>query len=448
MIRSRLLAVVLLLTAACGKVVVTPPPPPPPGARIVGTTIRGAANPSATLRTDDGRRVECPIVRLVDGTPRAVCVLDPQTPSGWGAYLDVTAPEMEAQTLAFELDVFPAAGGNQSTGEVQLVPSFVALPALVKDGQFFRLATGDRFTVVEDSDFNLLARLAAGEDITPVLVQRTHDATFNTVRVFTAFDIGIGTPQPIGRLIPREHPDLYSVLVPKLLQLAAKQGARVELVGFTGPYASMFANDDEKVAHWEALKAAVHAYDMKAGGPQGFLELVNEGDHVANKDLPYARLTRPAAPSLASHGSSTQNADPITPFWDYITYHASEPRKVVHNCWSDYADPYNIPCVVNETVRVPDNDNSLAHAQDTAGGCALFVAGCTFHSIRGKNSALWGGEELALARAWSAAGHAVPLEFQHGYYVHRDDLEAACNCTRVYSHRLPDGREYIQRIRQ
>src|SRR5207247_2291612 len=67
------------------------------------------------------------------------------------------------------------------------------LPDLTVRGHNFSLATGDYWTAIQCSDFNLLTRYAAGENIVPLLVQR-QDCGFNLLRVWTLFDIpNIGT---------------------------------------------------------------------------------------------------------------------------------------------------------------------------------------------------------------------------------------------------------------
>jgi hypothetical protein len=441
----RWIALAAILLAVLTATACAPPPrppivtpKPPPNARTVQATIRNAQNPSAQLLTDDGKRVECSMATLPDGVKRAVCALDQSTPEGWGAHFISTAPERDAQTIDFVLQIFSTEGPTQSLDDVILKPSFVALSRLVRAGIYWRLETGERYTDIETSEFNLLGRLANGEDVDAVLVQRSQ-AGYTTLRVFTAYDVPL-----IGRLWPKQHPELYSVLIPKLSQLAARRNLRIEFVGFTGPYASFFSTADQMVAHWDALVAA--ARDLT----NVRLELVNEYNNPANVGIPIDRLQRPPPPIVASHGSAVQDDQPLFPLWDYATYHSSQPRKVVHNCWSDVADPNGIPCVINETARAPDNDGSLAHWQDIGRGCALLDAGCAFHSIHGKDSTLWTGTELTLALEFAKAARGVPLEFQDGFYIHRDDLEpgpAPCPCERVYEKRMNDGRGFIAPIR-
>ena len=190
------------------------------------------------------------------------------------------------------------------------------LPRLVPAGQYFRLENGQRFTVIGASDFNLLSRYVNGEDLRPILQQRK-DAGFNLLRVFTVFDIcstGVdarGRPcQPIGRRAPT--PALYASIQP-FMALLARYGFYAELVAFTGPY-GLLPTDNDKVAHWEALMAAV------PGISNVLLEMVNEYNHPANKGLPMARLRRPPAGIVASHGSATQEQMPLLPGWDYAPY--------------------------------------------------------------------------------------------------------------------------------
>jgi len=227
----------------------------------------------------------------------------------------------------------------------------------------------------------------------------------------------------------------------------------LELVGFTGTcyqppacpdnYRITFPGGaDDMVAHWNHLIAAA------TGQTNVLLELINEHDHPANAGIPLDRLTRPPPPTLASHGSGTQGAMPLFPLWDYATIHASAPREVVHSGWSDVAGLHHIPVVVNETVRVPDDDRSLTHAQDVGRGCALLVAGCAFHSVHGKSSELWSDVELEYAAEFARSARSVPLEFQDGHAVHREDLEAGCDCSAVYSKRLKGGREFLAPIRR
>jgi hypothetical protein len=291
----------------------------------------------------------------------------------------------------------------------------VTLPRLRTRGQFFELETGERWTAIETSDFNLLARYLNGEDIRPVLAQRA-EVGFNLLRVWTLMDLG---QFGIGRLRLEEHPDLYQRL-PAFLELCAERKLYVELTAYTG------INDPN---HWTALLAAV------ASSPNVIVELVNELDQ--NSDEPdhlgrvfdLNRFERPPPPILVSHGSNGSQARPVQPFWDYATFHTNgapeEPRAVGH----DASQIWSGPTLTNETSRHPDNVRDANQAFDAAAGAALLAAGSAFHSVHGKNSHLFEGLELELAKAWVAGARSVPLECQSEPFVHRQDLQGPSTLT-------------------
>jgi hypothetical protein len=290
-----------------------------------------------------------------------------------------------------------------------------ALPRLRTRGQFFELETGERWTAIETSDFNLLARYLNGEDIRPVLAQRA-EIGFNLLRVWTLMDL---QQFGIGRLRLEEHPDLYQKL-PAFLELCAERKLYVELTAYTG------INDPN---HWTALLSAV------ASSPNVIVELVNELDQ--NSDEPdhlgrvfdLNRFARPPPPILASHGSNGSQARPVQPFWDYATFHTNgapeEQRRVGH----DALQIWNGPTLTNETSRHPDSVRDRNKAFDAAAGAALLAAGSAFHSVHGKSSQLFEGIELELAKAWVAGARSVPLECQTGAFVQRQDLQGPSTLT-------------------
>jgi hypothetical protein len=305
-----------------------------------------------------------------------------------------------------------------ATAEPTRAKSSNALPRLVVDGRFFRQETGARWTGIQATDFNLFNRFLNGQDITPILRQRA-DAGFNLLRVWTDFDVCADAKcpehQPIGRLIPAAHPDYYKRL-PEFVDVCARHGLYVELTAFTGRPDS----DEVKIAHWDRLVAAV------ASAPNVLLELINE-HNVHHKSLSYDRLQRPPAPILASHGSGGAGGEPRLPIWTYVTYHpgfgADWTRKAIEE-GTQTADRFNVPVLLNETTRFPDHDNSLQHAYDVGRACTLALAGCAFHSVAGKNSRLWEGHELALAREWARGARSVSLDCQAGELRQRDDPPA------------------------
>jgi len=302
-------------------------------------------------------------------------------------------------------------------------------------GKFFALETGEPWTMIQCSDFNLLGRYVAGEDIAPILAQRG-DVGFNALRVWTAYDV-----PGIGRLVPSGA--MYGA-VPGFLSVCAAFGLYVELTAFTGPYSGLFDGQDAMVAHWEALQNACSL--AVACDPS--LELVNEWNNTPNKGLPFDRL-RQVMMLIGCHGSSIADGSGLQPNWDYGTYHSNGlsewQRKVGHNAM-ELADKYGIPWTSNENTRFPDRDDSHEHAYDAAAGAALLCAGACFHSVRGKSSELWDGLELECARSWATGAWSVPLDFQRGVYHHRTNLEGP-GIIRAYDRRLADGREFVIMIR-
>lgn len=399
-----------------GPVVI--PPQPPPATRLVQATIRGEAgtapNETKVNLTLEGQSlvVDCPIT-----DSRAVCTLPDAWPRGeHGAHLTIIAPDYDNYNQRLAVD------WSRSIDLVDIIlePSFKPLPRITINGKFFGLDNGSRWTAIEASDFNLLNRYLAGEDIRPILSQRA-ETGFNLLRVWTAYDVcpsGQGC-QPIGRLVPSEHPELYE-RVPPFLKLLSKYGLYAEFTAFTGPYNSTLPSEVDKLAHWNRLVASLQ------GSSNALLELINEYNHPANSQINLGLFVRPAG-ILTSHGSGLSDGIGPEPMWDYSTYHpglgGEWMRKAVHNGMEDVADRFNVPALLNETTRFPDNDSSLAHAFDVGRGCALLQAGCAFHSVAGKSSNLWSGLELNLAQEWARGALSVDLRCQGGSYVHRTDLE-------------------------
>ena len=281
-------------------------------------------------------------------------------------------------------------------------PPAQTLPRLVPNGQMFTLETGARWTAIQCSDFNLLCRFQSGEDITPILAQRAA-AGFNLLRVWTLYHLpGIGY-----------YLDIDYARVPAFLALCASYGLYVEFTAYTSI---------ERREHWDQLAAACR------GASNILIELVNEGDLPVNA-IDFSKYGKPAG-VLASHGSGGSEAQPIMPFWDYVTFHTNgaseEQRKVGHGAMELWAGP----TLTNETSRYPDVGMWVgadaarvqALAFDAAAGAALLCAGSCFHSVAGKTSVLWDAPTLAAATAWAAGARSVSLACQPGGYVRRDDL--------------------------
>jgi hypothetical protein len=304
-------------------------------------------------------------------------------------------------------------------------PPFTPLPRLVPRGQFFALETGERFTAIEASDFNLLARWQHGEDIEPILQQR-QDLGFNMLRVWTLYDLASAS---IGTFL-----DIDYTRIPAFLDSTARHGLYVEFTAYTST---------ERVDHWDRLVAAVR------GKTNCLVELVNELDQPANALAHLAEYARPVG-VLASHGSNGSQTWPVMEPWDYETFHlndAPEWWRKPHNGMEIADDPaHRKPVLINESTRFCDRDSSLAHAYDSAASGALLPAGLAFHSVSGKSSVLWTGCELEAAKAHVAGAKSVDLECQPGPYTHRIDLEGS-NDLRVYE-RPVAGHNCVVEIRK
>lgn len=282
------------------------------------------------------------------------------------------------------------------------VPPISLLPRLVVNGQMFGLETGERWTAIQNSDFNLLNRWQHGEDIYPVLEQRAK-VGFNLLRVWTLYDlVNIGT-----------FTDIDYSRIPDFLQECSRYGLYVEFTAYTSL---------ERKDHWDKLVAACQ-------GPSNVLtELVNEGTLPVNQ-IDMARYARPSG-VLASHGSGGSEGVPPWDPWDYVTFHTNgaseEQRKIGHNAWEIWSGP----TLTNETSRYPEVgmwvgaslERQKQLAYDSAAGAALLCAGSCFHSVHGKTSELWDANELAVADAWVRGAKSVSLACQPGAYYRRDDL--------------------------
>ena len=290
-----------------------------------------------------------------------------------------------------------------------------ALPRLEVDGHFFRQETGARWTGIEATDFNLFSRFVAGEDITPILRQRA-DVGFNLLRVWTDFDVCADGKcrehQPIGRLVPSEHPDYYARL-PEFLDACAQHGLYVELTAFTGRPDS----DAGRIAHWEHLIAAV------ASSTNVLLELINE-HNVHEKSLPYDRLRQPPAPILASHGSGGAGATQNFP---------SGPTRPITlgSAWTGCARrfPKERPQLTGTTCRCSSmkprvfQTTTPASSMPTTSAAAVRCWRRAVPSIRCQEKTVVSGRrhELALAREWARGARSVPLACQRGAFRQVDD---------------------------
>lgn len=412
---TNFVALYLVALSTCGPK--PPQSPQPPAVRCWSVTIRAADTNGGLV----GARVALNDLQgTTDASARVrLCPVSVDTHRG---ELGVS---MDGYQDRFEIIDIDQGDPTPPFGDVEWADIYlnreVALPRITINGRFFALESGEPFTIIEASDFNILGRFLDGQDIRPTLKQR-FDAGFNTLRVWTRYDLA---QYGIGRLTFADHPELYE-RIPEFLNLCAEYGLYVEFTAYTG-------HEDFDTTHWARLIEAVKTRSNV------LLELVNEADQKGNmigcrsyapntsydgcqtvQSMGFAQPTG----LLTSHGSNGTQAQPVAPFWSYVTMHFTSPisepaRKVGHNCWESVDDR---PCLANENIRFPDVYDSIQVAKDAAAGAALLAGGSAFHSVHGKSSEPWDGQELVLATAWAQAAQAVPLYCQGGAYRRRDDL--------------------------
>src|SRR6185295_2966825 len=193
----------------------------------------------------------------------------------------------------------------------QAAPS--TAPVLTIDGQFFR-NRGERWTGIESSDFSLPKRYMAGEDVRPILDERAAIG-FNMLRLWLLNQSVVGQVYPEG-IHPNQYPDFYD-RVRSLAELLGTYGMVAEYTAFTSCIPLMPKVDDQ-VRHWTRLQDAVR------GLGNVVLELVNEYDWGKGENSPDKSLyTMRPADIIASSGSSTADAPPPEPVWDYCLYHSN-----------------------------------------------------------------------------------------------------------------------------
>lgn len=357
---------------------------------------------TATLQVDQDAQYRTPGPLLqfgpLPGEDRLQTVLPPGIPYTWGAWLHIVVPGYEPSYtrvyLAQDLDLF-------------LVPLAPPLPRLVPHGQFFT-AGGAPFTAIECSDFLLYQRFLNGENITPIVTQRA-DLGFNMVRVFGMCN------GSLGRFIPADYGEAYFTQLPEFYRVLQRYGLYGEFTA-NADSRTVFTNGADQTAVWMRLGTIFPLIQ------NALVECVNENDQPINTlwtDLVRMRDV------CAAHGSNGSQAAPVRPTWDYETVHLNSAfewqRKTGHwpyEC-SNGANGLaasHVPVMANENTRYPDNDSSMAHAQDAAAGAALLCAGSCFHSVRGKASQVWDGVELDAAQAWVTGARSVSLTCQPGAY--------------------------------
>jgi hypothetical protein len=297
------------------------------------------------------------------------------------------------------------------------------------NGQFFMKESGERFTAKETTQFRLYKRFLEGEDISPIVAQ-VQSYGFNMVRV-------LGTCDYMFHLYPQEYSDRYYTSLGPFASYLSSFGIYLEFVVFADATRVM-PNGNEQVNHWNRVVSSFQ------GVPNVIVELLMRMTHIDTNIFPRILGV------ILSHGSNGSQAHPVEPFWDYVTFHTNgafeEQRKIGHNAWEIWGGP----TLTNETSRYwevgmwvgSSLDRQKTLAYDSAAGAALLCAGACYHTVNGKQSVLWTSNEGEVGKMWTSGMDSVPLEFQDGAYIRRDDLLAP-DVLRAYERRLSDGRGHV-----
>jgi hypothetical protein len=292
---------------------------------------------------------------------------------------------------------------------LQYTADAVALPPLVRHGQFYYQQDGVPVTIIEASQFRLYERFLAGQDIDPVLAQ-LRDEGFNLARVWL-----LNTS--VGHILPWEHPDFYARL-PEFIQRCGAFNIYVELTVFTQTKTLMPTLADQQV-HYDQTVMAI-------GSLFAFVEGVNEADSHDNAFDPRLRLWKPPGATFdLCRGSNGADAWAVEPVIESARYHSNDTnewwRRQAHN-GMEIAAHFGVPCIANENTR-PDRDGNVSHHHDAAAGAALLSAGSCLHSESGKHSVVMTGTDLLCARAFVQGAKSIDLSQREQPYIHRTDLE-------------------------
>lgn len=300
----------------------------------------------------------------------------------------------------------PAGPPGPSTGP--FAPPQTGSGNLRINGKLFYTPGGSVYYWRSCTDFLLLKKHLDGEDITPILADRTA-AGAHMVRV-------LGMCVNIADFNPANYPN-YLIDLPGFMDLLAANGLDCEFVVFAD--AQALAPFDTALEQQEWLG---QVRDALLGKPNVVLELVNEG---FKNGVNYLNHTRPTG--ILSCADSDQKPDdyPATPPWDYATLHtprdAEWPRKAKNAM--EVADILGRPAICDEPmgadeVNIPGSRSNVPNDFfDYAAVAMLLAGGATFHSQDGVTSSLFRPTTLACANAFYAAINVIPENVLLGTYT-------------------------------
>lgn len=141
--------------------------------------------------------------------------------------------------------------------------------------------------------------------------------------------------------------------------------------------------------------------------PHIMLELLNENEHPTQNIDP-GRFNKPDG-ILSSHGSGLTDVQPVTPLWDYATYHARRspppPNAKPFNNLNPYEFhpewPHPVPYVCEESVKPEDYGYNPEYAAQM-GRAANLGPGAIFHHNAWNEPRVWYAGERECAKAFYA----------------------------------------------
>jgi hypothetical protein len=238
------------------------------------------------------------------------------------------------------------------------------------------------------TDFRLLQRFLAGEDISVILEERKA-AGANLVRV-----LPMKTNNTGWELDPRSY---QAIDLAAFFEVVRLHHMYVHLTVFADTRFVMQDRDEQK-RFWAMCVAQAGAVDHV------FLDLLNEENHPTQR-IQKTDFERPTNGVLTSHGSGLTDTHPVEPFWDFTTFHARR-SPFDARCFTSY-DPFEFeaewpkrcPMIGEESVK-PENYGYDVRWAEMMGRHAGIGAGGTFHWGGGVSSNQWTDQERACAEAF------------------------------------------------
>jgi hypothetical protein len=284
-----------------------------------------------------------------------------------------------------------------SSTKLLLLDDEVKLKKLHVDGKTFRTSDNKPFQQLNITAFKLFKNYLSGQDIIPFLNWSSQRG--NTLRVFFSIKSWINL-----------DPSFYTLEdVHKFLDLLQSYNLYCEVVIFAAARQT-FDNEHEQINFYNRIVPALRLHDNV------FLELVNEND-VSVNSINTNSFSRPAS-IICSHGSNGGDSDPVTPPWDYMTFHLGRnsewPRKA--KSAREFQEIYNVPCTNNETNRPDLASYDEEDFSDCGFVSAILCAGVNAHSESLKYAEIPTGDELKCVESLLSAAKQIPAFVPSGLY--------------------------------